>query len=151
MRWERPRASSDAVRRRMLVTSRRDTPSEIALRTRLHRMGLRYRVDTSPLKAFAGRADLVFSGSRVAVYVDGCFWHGCPDHGTWPKANADWWRRKIDGNVRRDRESDRQLTDAGWLVLRFWEHDDPGKAARIVAGQVKRRQHARSTSVRGRS
>jgi DNA mismatch endonuclease (patch repair protein) len=93
----------------------------------------------------------VFASAKVAVYVDGCFWHACPEHGTWPKANADWWRQKIQANVRRDRDSDLLLTEAGWLVLRFWEHEDPLEAAQLVARHVKGRRRARSTSVGGRS
>jgi DNA mismatch endonuclease (patch repair protein) len=143
-------ASSDIVRRRMQTTLRRDTPAELALRSAVHRAGLRYRVDLRPHSSVRGRADLVFQAARVAVYVDGCFWHACPEHGTWPKANADWWRQKIEANIRRDRESDRRLTEAGWLVLRFWEHENPAEAARVIVRQVRRRR-ARSTRVGKRS
>jgi DNA mismatch endonuclease (patch repair protein) len=73
------------------------------------------------------------------VVVDGCFWHGCPVHGTWPKANAAWWREKILGNVARDRDTDARLTQAGWTVLRFWEHEEPVGAARKMARIVRRR------------
>lgn len=78
------------------------------------------------------RADLVWRGRRMAVFIDGCFWHGCPQHGTWPKANAEWWRSKIEGNKARDRRTDDQLTSRGWTILRFWEHED----AESVAAQI---------------
>lgn len=130
-----PRASSADVRRRMQATPRRDTPCELAVRSAVHAMGLRFRVDW-PLRGTRRRADLAFVRSKVAVFVDGCFWHGCPEHGTWPKANAAWWRNKIEANVRRDRETDAQLKAAGWTVLRFWEHDQAQRAARIIRRTV---------------
>jgi DNA mismatch endonuclease (patch repair protein) len=75
------------------------------------------------------RADVVFPRRRVAVFVDGCFWHGCPEHATSPKHNAEWWKEKLAANVRRDRDTDRRLSEAGWLVFRIWEHEDPRTAA----------------------
>src|SRR5438445_11107238 len=99
-----PHASSDVVRRRMQVTPRRDTPCELALRSAAHRLGLRFRVDWQ-LPALRRRADLAFINARVAVFVDGCFWHGCPVHGTWPKTNAKWWRAKIEANRQRDADT----------------------------------------------
>jgi DNA mismatch endonuclease (patch repair protein) len=123
----------------MRSTRRRDTPSELALRSLLHRRGLRYRVDHPPIPGSRRRADLVFSRARVAVFVDGCFWHGCPDHASWPTANAEWWREKILANRRRDEDTDRTLADAGWHVIRVWEHESPTEAAdriqQAVAGQ----------------
>jgi len=92
----------------MQVTLRRDTPCELALRSAVHRMGLRFRVDWS-LPESRRRADLAFVSARVIVFVDGCFWHGCPKHATWPKANAAWWRAKIETNARRDRETNAAL------------------------------------------
>jgi DNA mismatch endonuclease (patch repair protein) len=85
------------------------------------------------------RADLVFASARVAVFVDGCFWHGCPEHATWPKANAEFWRKKIETNKARDANTNEALTDAGWLVLRFWEHDDPHQCVSAIATAVRRR------------
>ncbi len=123
----------------MQVTRRRDTPCERALRSALFHMGLRYRVDWT-LPGTRRRADVVFTRARVAVFVDGCFWHGCPAHGTWPKANAAWWRAKIERNVQRDRDTDTQLTQSGWIVLRFWEHEDMDRAARTVARAVRERR-----------
>lgn len=87
--------------------------------------------------------DLVFPGPQVAVFVDGCFWHGCPDHASWPKANAEWWRSKIDGNCRRDAEASRALAEAGWLVLRFWEHEPVEVAASVVKAAVISRRAPR--------
>ena len=139
-----PKASSSEALRRMQNTRRRDTPAELALRSALHRRGLRFFVDRPPLRGTRRRADLVFPRARVAVYVDGCFWHGCPQHGTWPKANAEWWREKIDGNRLRDRATDKELARAGWTVLRVWEHEDPSDAAERVADAVGRSNHGRS-------
>jgi DNA mismatch endonuclease, patch repair protein len=84
------------------------------------------------------RTDVAFPARKVAVFVDGCFWHGCPQHGTWPRANAAWWRAKIEGNAARDRDTDARLTAAGWAVLRFWEHEGAAGAAAAVARAVRR-------------
>jgi DNA mismatch endonuclease, patch repair protein len=119
---------------------RRDTKPELALRSELHRRGFRFRVDRAPVPGLRSRADLVFGPSRVAVYVDGCFWHSCPEHGTRPKANADWWERKLERNRDRDRETDRVLGEHGWEVVRVWEHEDPVEAAdRVEAAVLSRR------------
>jgi DNA mismatch endonuclease (patch repair protein) len=118
---------------RLRRVRRRDTPAELRLRSELHRRGLRFRVDMAPLPGLRRRADVVFTRAKVAVFVDGCFWHGCPRHMTWPVANAEWWRAKIDQNAARDRDTDRRLSEAGWTVLRFWEHEDSGLAAAQVA------------------
>jgi DNA mismatch endonuclease (patch repair protein) len=120
----------------MLATRRRDTPAETDLRRRLFAAGLRYRVDVA-VGGVRSRADIAFPGPKVAVFVDGCFWHGCPEHGTWPKANSEWWRAKIEGNRRRDADATQQLRDAGWTVLRFWTHDDMKLAAETVMRAVR--------------
>jgi DNA mismatch endonuclease (patch repair protein) len=117
----------------------RDTAPELALRSLLHRRGLRFRVNY-PIPGLRRRADLAFTKTRVAVFVDGCFWHGCPEHGTWPKENADWWRGKIEGNRERDRDTDRRLADAGWVSVRVWEHEDVRSAAQNVAEVVEGRR-----------
>lgn len=140
-----PVASSPDALRRMKNTRQRDTPAELALRSALHRRGLRFYVDRPPTPGTRGRADIVFPRARVAVYVDGCFWHGCPIHGTSPKANAAWWREKIDGNRRRDRDTDRRLEEAGWTVVRVWEHESPDDASNrvvdaLAAAGLDRRQ-----------
>jgi len=128
-----PPASSPDARRRMQSARQRDTAPERAVRSELHRRGLRFFVDRAPLPSLRRRADIVFSRRRVAVYIDGCFWHGCPEHGTWPKANAAWWRAKIEANQARDRDTDERLAAAGWSVVRAWEHEAPGDIAdRVV-------------------
>lgn len=126
-----------------------DTAPELAIRSALHRRGFRYRVDW-PIPGSRRRADLAFTVAKVVVFVDGCFWHACPIHATWPKANAAWWRAKLLTNRRRDRDTDRRLLKAGWLVLRFWEHEDAGKAARTIAKTVtaRAREFGRATARR---
>jgi DNA mismatch endonuclease, patch repair protein len=123
----------------MQQTGQRDTPPELALRRALHAMGLRYRVDRAPIRGFRRRADIVFSAARVAVFVDGCFWHGCPIHGTWPKSNGAWWREKIEANKSRDADTNARLAQVGWRVVRVWAHDDPQVAAEEIAATVRRR------------
>lgn len=128
-------ASSEAVRRSMLGNRRRDTSPELALRRELRALGLTgYRVD-SPLAY--GRADLAFVGRRVAVFVDGCYWHGCPDHFRPPKTNVEFWTEKIDRNRQRDRGVDEVLRLRDWTVVRVWEHEDPADAAAKVAEIVR--------------
>lgn len=127
----RPIASSDDALRRMTRQGRRDTRPELMLRRELWRRGLRYRVDARPIASMRRRADLLFVGARVAVFVDGCFWHSCPEHGTAPRANAEWWKLKLTANVRRDRDTDRRLVEAGWTSLRVWEHEGLAAADRI--------------------
>jgi DNA mismatch endonuclease, patch repair protein len=140
---DRPKASSPEALRRMKSLRQRDTKPEVVLRKHLHAMGYRYRVDRAPISGMRTRADLVFGPARLAVFVDGCFWHACPEHATWPKANADWWRKKIEANVERDRRVDRELHEAGWDVVRVWEHEDPAAAARTVAERVDARRRCR--------
>jgi DNA mismatch endonuclease, patch repair protein len=118
---------------------RRDTLAEVELRRRLHATGLRFRIDRRPVPGVRRTADLVFGPARVAVFVDGCFWHGCPDHGTWPKSNAEWWRAKIEANRARDRDTDLRMAGAGWTVVRVWEHEDPDDAATRVLVAVRPR------------
>jgi DNA mismatch endonuclease (patch repair protein) len=128
----------------------RDTTPEMRLRRRLHALGLRYRVHRQPLPGFRRTADIVFTRTRVAVFVDGCFWHGCPEHATAPKTNADWWATKLARNVERDHETDAQLADAGWCVVRVWEHEDPEvAAARVQAALVEARKPGRVPGVNG--
>lgn len=132
-----PEPSSDAVRDRMRRQGRRDTKPEMLLRRALFAKGLRYRVDRAPLPGMRRRADIVFGPSKVAVYVDGCFWHSCPEHATVPKNNREWWIEKLATNVRRDRDTDRQLGEAGWRVIRIWEHEDMDAAAERVLQSVR--------------
>ncbi len=123
----------------MLANRHRDTGPELRVRRAVHAMGLRYRVATRPLKAVGRSADLVFTRARVAVFVDGCFWHGCPDHFSLPSTNTDYWTTKIEGNALRDRETDHLLDDAGWTVVRIWEHELALEAATQIAGSVRER------------
>jgi DNA mismatch endonuclease, patch repair protein len=134
-----PPASSAAALKRMRSTGRRDTVPEIALRRTLHRMGLRYRIDRKPLPYLGRRADLVFASAKVAVYVDGCFWHGCPLHATWPKKNAEFWRNKIETNRARDADTDRRLEECGWISVHVWEHEDSKAAAERVRSAIESR------------
>ncbi|MEU3740141.1 very short patch repair endonuclease [Streptomyces sp. NPDC032198] len=134
------KASSREVRAVMRANRGRDTKPELALRSLLHAQGLRYRVDISPLTGVRRRADLVFPRQKLAIFVDGCFWHGCPDHFRPAKKNAQMWQQKIEQNRSRDAETNRLLGDAGWTVMRFWEHEDPRTSADRVIDQV---QHLR--------
>jgi DNA mismatch endonuclease (patch repair protein) len=102
----------------------------------MYRIGLRYRLDYEVLKKPRRVADVAFPGRKIAVFVDGCFWHGCPKHATWPKQNADFWRQKIEANRQRDADTNKRLQLLGWTVLRFWSHDPPAEAARTVARAV---------------
>lgn len=120
---------------------RRDTKPELALRRALHARGLRFRVDRSPLPGMRTRADIVFGPSRVAIFVDGCFWHSCPEHGKLPKANRTWWKDKLQSNRSRDERVDRELLTGGWLAVHVWEHEEPNEAAeRIVRFVTDRRR-----------
>ncbi len=115
-------ASSPGVRRSMQSNRPRDTSLELALRSALHRSGLRFRKHYKPIPGRRIEVDVAFISRRVVVMVDGCFWHGCPQHATRPKLNEAWWAQKLDANIVRDRRNDRLLSQAGWSVLRFWEH-----------------------------
>lgn len=111
----------------------RDTKPELALRRAVHGLGLRYRVGIRPLPGFRRTADLVFTRVKLAVFVDGCFWHGCPDHHTQAKANADYWSDKVRRNRERDAETTEVLGREGWTALRFWEHQDPAESAQKIS------------------
>ena len=126
----------------MRANRKRDTGPELALRRALHRMGLRYRVAARPpvLKGRIGRADALFTSARIAVYLDGCWWHACPEHFRPAKTNADYWGPKIERNRARDSAVDAALAAAGWISIRVWEHEDPSIAARRVAAAVRGRR-----------
>jgi DNA mismatch endonuclease (patch repair protein) len=128
--------ASTPIRRRIMQSNRsRDTSPETAVRRILHARGLRYRVDHQPLSELRRRADIVFPKRRVAVFIDGCFWHGCPTHGTMTfHTNASFWLAKIKRNAARDLETTARLEEAGWLVLRYWEHETP----EVVAAAIER-------------
>lgn len=121
----------------MLANRRRDTSIELAVRRRLHSWGLRYRVDYPPLSGVRRRADIVFTRAKLAVFIDGCFWHQCPIHGVLPKQNASYWSPKLSANVARDANTNDMLTSAGWTVLRFWEHEDPDYVAAEIMAAVR--------------
>ena len=131
-------ASSAAVRKVMQGNRKRDTRPEIALRRELHSRGLRYRVAVRPLKD-CGTADIVFRRARVAVFVDGCFWHACPEHFHAPRTNPSYWAAKIERNRLRDAAVDARLDAAGWKSVRVWEHEDSAAAAVRVANEVNSR------------
>jgi len=135
----RPRASSEAARKRMQSTKRRDTLPELVLRQKLHALGLRYRVDAKPLPESRRKADIVFRRAKVAVFVDGCFWHGCPEHASWPRANANFWSNKIEANRARDADTNCGLEEQGWLVIRIWEHQDLEEASKDIHFRVRNR------------
>lgn len=137
---DRPPATDEATLRRMRSQKRRETEPEMGLRRQLWSRGLRYRVDAPlPISGRRRRADLLFPGPRVAVFVDGCYWHACPQHGTTPKSNTSWWAEKLAANVRRDRDTDTQLDSIGWLSVRVWEHENPAQAADRVELLVRNR------------
>lgn len=121
----------------MQANRRRDTGPEMRLRQELFARGLRYFVDRRPFKTVRWRADLVFPRSRVAVFVDGCYWHGCPEHYSVPRVNTDYWAPKIEGNQARDRNFDELLRAAGWTVVRVWEHEDVDEVADRVEAAVR--------------
>ncbi len=120
----------------MQANKGRDTKPELALRRAVHSQGLRYRVSMRPLRAVRRTADLVFTRRKVAVFMDGCFWHGCPEHHTKSATNAEYWAEKVRRNRERDAETDRLFREAGWLVIRVWEHEDPVHAAGQIAKKV---------------
>lgn len=127
-----PLETAPGVRARMSKQKSRNTQIEVELRKALFAGGLRYRVHRRPVKGVRREADIVFTSAKVAVFVDGCFWHGCPEHATWPKNNAEFWRTKIETNRRRDLDTDEKLADAGWLAVRVWEHESAAAAAARV-------------------
>lgn len=137
-----PKASSEAALQRMKSVRQRDTTPEVAVRRALFRRGLRFRVHIRPLPAVPRRADIVFPKEKVAVFVDGCFWHGCPIHGTSAKANAEFWRKKLESNRTRDLATDERLRGEGWLPVRIWEHEDSEEAAARVRSLVLDRRRS---------
>lgn len=152
-RWREPFASSEATRRRMQDQRREGTSPELALRRALHALGLRYRVHKAPLPILRRKADIVFGRARVAVFVDGCFWHGCPEHGRRRhEVNGWYWPEKIARNQRRDRETNGALISNGWQVIRVWEHELCGPFAEpdAVAQRIKSTLAALPSDVAGK-
>lgn len=134
-------ASSEAVRRVMRANTARDTRPEKAIRGEAHRRGLRFRVDTAPLPGVRRRADMVFTSARVAVYVDGCYWHGCPDHYRPATRNADFWADKVTTTRLRDLDTNERMARAGWRVLRIWEHENVSQAVDRLERLVRSHQN----------
>jgi len=123
---------SAALSRKMSTLARRDTKPELLLRQALHARGLRYRVQVKVPGNRRRTVDIAFTRARLAVYVDGCYWHGCPAHHVLPKSNSEWWQWKVDLNRKRDADTNAELESAGWAVLRIWEHIAPVEAAALV-------------------
>ncbi|MEU6506614.1 very short patch repair endonuclease [Streptomyces sp. NPDC046942] len=141
--WEAPEgswASSAARRRNMQAIRSRDTKPEWLIRRLVHAKGLRYRVAARPLPDLRRTADLVFRPAKVAVFIDGCYWHGCPEHYVPPRTNSGYWSEKVLRNMTRDRETDQKLKAAGWCVLRFWEHESSDACADKIALTVLSRR-----------
>lgn len=132
--------SSADARCRMQGVRQKNTSAEWALRRELHARGVRYRVQVPVLTKPRRVADVAFSALRVAVFVDGCFWHGCPQHATWPKQNAAFWRAKIEANIARDDDTNERLRAEGWKVIRVWAHEEPKIAAGRIAQVLESRR-----------
>jgi DNA mismatch endonuclease (patch repair protein) len=133
-----PAAGSEAVRKVMQGNQSSGTKPEIAVGSAMHGRGLRYRKHVNPDPSLRCKADFVFRKARVAVFVDGCFWHCCPDHGRVPQDPTGYWAAKLKRNFDRDRRNDKALAELGWIVLRFWEHDEPEMVAEEVEARVRR-------------
>jgi DNA mismatch endonuclease (patch repair protein) len=123
----------------MRANRRRDTAPERQIRSALHALGYRFRVDYRVGEGrHAPRPDIAFTRQNLAIFIDGCFWHGCPEHGRCPETNSAYWSPKLARNAERDREDDRALREAGWQVLRVWEHEAPERAVQLVDLALKR-------------
>ena len=143
-----PAATSPATARVMARMRTSGTEPELALRRELHRMGLRFVVNRAvPGGNPRRRADILFRGPRIAVFVDGCFWHSCPCHGRVPKSHSDWWRRKFHSIANRDHDTDARLKDIGWMVIRVWEHEDSRSSAERIRHLVLSRGKLKSREV----
>lgn len=141
-------ASNEGVARSMRSNRRSGTRPELGVRRALFALGLRYRVDFAPGRNKRRKADIVFTKSRIAVFIDGCFWHGCPLHATIPKANSRYWVPKLARNVERDRETNESLKDEGWVVLRYWEHESTARVIEDVRRHVRARPSEKVASSR---
>lgn len=137
--------SSHEPSHRMARVRQKDTQAEIDLRKALHAKGLRYRLHVPLLTKPRRVADIVFSRNRIAVFVDGCFWHGCPEHASWPKSNTDFWREKIETNRARDADSNQRLKALGWNVIRVWAHESAEVAATRIAQIIRARKRKESS------
>lgn len=138
-----PEALNRRTAERLSRQRRRDTGPELALRRRLHARGLRFRVDFRPESALRIRGDLVFTRARLVVWIHGCFWHGCAEHGTLPRNNREFWSAKLEANRRRDARHIQELESLGWRCLQFWEHEDPDAVADVVEAAARAPQAER--------
>lgn len=138
MRSSRP-LTDPATSSRMSRQRRRDTAPEVELRRLLHAAGYRYRVNYKVPGLARRTIDIAFTSAKLAVFLDGCFWHACPEHATWPRSNAAWWKAKLDANVARDRQTDDALQAEGWKIIRIWEHEPLQDAAVKVIEELGRR------------
>lgn len=132
-----PGSGSEAASLKLAAQASKDTTPELALRRALHALGFRYRVAFRVAGLPRRSVDVAFTRLRLAVFVDGCFWHNCPEHGHLPHTNPEWWRVKLDANSRRDADTTARLEALGWTVIRIWEHEEVGEAARRVALTVE--------------
>ena len=130
-------ASSPSVQAVMRGNRGRDTGPEMRVRRLLHAAGLRYRVNYRPLASNRATADIVFTRAKVAVFIDGCFWHGCPEHHRPAKTNEWFWRTKVDATKERDHRTTEALLAAGWTVVRVWEHEDPSEVADRLTEMIR--------------
>ncbi len=135
---------TEIVRRQMQRQRTSGTTAELAVRRALHRLGYRYRVDYQVLPDQRYRGDIVWRREHLVVFLDGCFWHGCPAHGTTPKSNTDWWSAKIEKNRERDLRATSLLSDAGWTVLRFWEHEPTNEIVTRIEAELNDLRQERS-------
>lgn len=135
--------STDAVRRQMQRQVTSGTRPELRLRSELHKRGLRFRLNVCVGATGPGKIDIAFVSAKVAVFVDGCFWHGCTIHKSVPVANQDFWQRKIQATRERDERMTRRLQEEGWVVVRVWEHDNPVDAASRIVPLVRARANPR--------
>ena len=129
-------APTPQVSQRMRHTAQRDNMAERAVRSALHRAGYRFRLHQRIVPGTRRTVDIVLPRYRIALFVNGCFWHGCRRHATWPKRNAEFWQQKIEANRARDADTDRRLRKNGWTVVRIWEHDEPDEAVNEVAARI---------------
>ena len=130
-------AVSEAARKSMQANKSRDTGPEVLLRRELFRRGLRYRVSYAPLTGVRRTIDIAFPRLRIAVLVDGCFWHGCPEHYRAPRSHKDYWEAKVQRNMARDHATTQMLQDADWQVIRLWAHESVSQMADTVEKAVK--------------
>ncbi len=140
--WVAPSAERS---RNMAAVKRTNTQPEVQLRSALHAAGYRFRKDL-PIRLGGRliRPDIAFTGPRVAVFIDGCFWHSCPTHGEIPATNTTFWKEKLVANAARDRQQTKLLSDAGWLVVRIWEHEPLASAMGLITSAVMSRRHNRA-------